>query len=116
MKITSLNQVEKKKVNMEGAEKVWKQMPLSMADGVPNFSWRVFTLEPGGHTPYHTHPYEHMNYIIGGEGAVVNKEGKEIPVRTGDFVLVDPDEKHNYVNKSVDKTFVMICGVPKEFE
>lgn len=116
MKTVSLKDVEKKKVDMTGAEKVWKQLPLSAADGVPVHSWRVFTLEPGGHTPYHTHPYEHMNYIIQGEGALVNKDGKEIPVKTGDFVLVDPDEKHNYVNKSPDKTFTMICGVPKEFE
>jgi quercetin dioxygenase-like cupin family protein len=116
MKTISLEDVTKKKVQMDGAERVWKQLPLSAADGVPVHSWRVFTLEPGGHTPYHTHPYEHMNYIIEGEGVLVNKDGKEIPVKTGDFVLVDPDEKHNYVNKSADKTFVMICGVPKEFE
>ena len=40
----------------------------------------------------------HMNYVIKSEGALVN-----------------PDEKHQYRNKG-DKTFRMICGVPKEFE
>lgn len=53
MKIISLNQVEKQKVNMEGAEKAWKQMPLSSSDGTPVYSYRVFTVEPGGYTPYH---------------------------------------------------------------
>jgi len=30
--------------------------------------------------------------------------------------VVMPNEKHQYRNKSADKQFVMICGVPKEFE
>jgi quercetin dioxygenase-like cupin family protein len=116
MKIISLEQVEKKKVNMEGAEKAWKQMPLSSADEAPVYSYRVFTIEPGGFTPYHNHPYEHMNYIIEGEGALVDIDGKEKPLKGGDFALVHPDEKHQYRNKSADKPFVMICGVPKQFE
>ncbi|NOX87085.1 MAG: cupin domain-containing protein [Chlorobi bacterium] len=116
MKIISLNDVEKKKVNMSGAEKAWKQMPLSTADGVPVFSWRVFTIEPGGQTPFHQHPYEHMNYVIEGEGVLVDIEGNERTIKQGYFALVMPNEKHQYRNKSADKPFVMICGVPKQFE
>jgi quercetin dioxygenase-like cupin family protein len=116
MKIISLENVEKKKVNMQGAEKAWKQMPLSSADDAPQYAYRVFTIEPGGFTPYHNHPYEHMNYIIEGEGALVDVNGNEKPLKGGDFALVHPDEKHQYRNKSADKPFVMICGVPKQFE
>lgn len=115
MKIKSLNQVEKQKVNMEGAEKAWKQMPLSAKDGAPVYSYRVFTVEPGGFTPYHQHPYEHMNFVIEGEGALVNENGEETPLKAGDFALVNPDEKHQYRNKG-EKPFKMICGVPKQFE
>jgi quercetin dioxygenase-like cupin family protein len=57
-----------------------------------------------------------MNYIIEGEGVLVNEKGEENPVKQGDFALVLPNEKHQYRNKSKDKPFVMICGVPKEFE
>ncbi len=115
MKVVSLKDVEKKKVEMAGAEKAWKQMPLSQADGVPVYSYRVFTVEPGGFTPYHSHPYEHMNFIIEGEGALINEKGEETPLHAGDFALVNPDEKHQYRNKG-DKPFKMICGVPREFE
>ena len=115
MKIISLNQVEKQKVNMDGAEKAYKQMPLSAADGAPVYSYRVFTVEAGGYTPYHRHPYEHMNYFIEGEGALVNEQGEETALKAGDFALVNPNEKHQYRNKG-DKPFKMICGVPKEFE
>jgi quercetin dioxygenase-like cupin family protein len=116
MKISPLNKVTKNKVDMEGARGAWKQIPLSSADGVPVYSFRVFTIEAGGFTPYRQHPYEHMNYCIEGEGALVNEAGEEQPVRQGDFALVMPGEKHQYRNKSAEKQFVMICGVPKEFE
>ena len=115
MKIISLSQVEKNEVHMEGAVGAWKQMPLAAADGAPVYSYRVFTVEAGGHTPYHQHPYEHMNYVIEGSGALVNEKGEEQSLKAGDFALVKPDEKHQYRNKG-DKPFKMICGVPKEFE
>ena len=116
MKTISLDQVTKNKVTMEGAEKAWKQMPLSQKDGAPVYSLRVFTIEPGGFTPYHQHNYEHMNYIIDGEGVLVNEQGEEKPIKQGDFAMVMPNEKHQYRNKSANKPFVMICGVPKDFE
>ena len=103
MKIISLSDVEKKEVHMDGALGAWRQLPLGSGDGTPVYSYRVFTVEAGGHTPYHQHPYEHMNYVIEGTGALVNEAGEETPL------------KHQYRNKG-DKPFKMICGVPKEFE
>ena len=47
MKITSLDQVEKTKMMMEGAKDVWKQIPISKADGTPSLSFRVFTILTG---------------------------------------------------------------------
>ncbi len=115
MKIISLSDVERKEVHMEGAVGAWRQLPLGSYDGTPVYSYRVFTVEPGGHTPYHQHPYEHMNYVIEGEGALVNEKGEERALMAGDFALVNPSEKHQYRNKG-DQPFKMICGVPKEFE
>ena len=115
MKIIPLSEVEKNEVHMDGAVGAWRQLPLGSGDGTPVYSYRVFTVEPDGHTPYHQHPYEHMNYVIEGEGALVNEAGEETPLKAGDFALVNPSEKHQYRNKG-DKPFKMICGVPKEFE
>ncbi len=116
MKITRLDKTEKTKVNMEGAEGAYKQVPISRDDKSPNFSFRVFTLEPGGHTPYHTHPNEHINYLIQGDAAIVTESGEELEFKTGDFALVLPDEKHQYKNKSATELMIMICAVPKEYE
>jgi quercetin dioxygenase-like cupin family protein len=116
MKIIAIDQVEKKKVSMEGASGAWKQIPLGSMDEVPGYSFRVFTVEPGGNTPYHSHPYEHMNFIIEGKGVLINEAGEEKPLKAGDFALVYPNEKHQYRNNSKEGVFRMICGVPKEFE
>jgi quercetin dioxygenase-like cupin family protein len=116
MKISSLDKVDKAKMMMEGAKDVWKQIPISKSDGSPAFSYRVFTIMPGGHTPYHTHPFEHLNYVIEGEGVVVMENGEALPVKKGDFALVLPGEKHQYKNMSPGNPMIIICAVPKEYE
>jgi quercetin dioxygenase-like cupin family protein len=116
MKISRLDEIEKIKANMEGAKEVYKQVPISKKDDSPHFSFRVFTIEPKGHTPFHKHPFEHLNYIIEGQGCLVDESGKEHEVKKGDFVLVLPDEKHQYQNRSPKAPFIMICAVPKEYE
>ena len=115
MKITDLEKTPKICVDMEGACGVLKQTPISKEDGSPSFSFRVFTVEPEGNTPFHTHPFEHLNYIISGNGALVSEDGTENPIKAGDFALVIPDEKHSYKNTS-NEPLVMICAVPKEYE
>jgi quercetin dioxygenase-like cupin family protein len=111
-----LDQVTKAKADMEGAKQVQKQVPIGQRDGSPVFSFRVFSVDPGGHTPYHRHPYEHLNYVIEGHGVLVEESGAQREIKKGDFALVLPDEKHQYRNESKDELLVMICAVPKEFE
>ena len=115
MKIVHPAEVKKDPVTIDGAVGAWRQLVLGRADGVPTVSFRVFTLEPGGCTPYHLHVAEHMNYIIEGEGCLVDEQGREHPVSAGDFALVMPNEKHQYRNKGKG-LFQMICAVPKAYE
>ncbi len=115
MHVTRLDEVERTIPEMEGAKGVYKQTPLSGEHGAPTFSFRVFTIEPGGHTPLHEHSFEHMNYIISGEGTLV-AEDREYELREGDFALVLPGEKHQYRNASQNRSLVMICAVPRECE
>jgi len=113
--ITSLEKVKKTIPDMEGAKGIYKQIPISKENGTPTFSIRVFTIEPGGHTPHHSHPFEHLNYVIEGRGAVVAEE-RERELKKGDFVLVLPGETHQYKNTSADNRLIIICAVPKEYE
>ncbi len=115
MIIKKIDDVPKFKLEMEGARDVFKQIPISSKDGTPEYSLRVFTVKPGGNTPLHKHPYEHLNYIISGEGVLVG-EGGEKQIAEGDFALVMPNEMHSYKNTSSEKDLVLICAVKKEFE
>jgi quercetin dioxygenase-like cupin family protein len=115
MYVTRLNQVEKTVARMEGAKGVYKQLPLSREDGVPTLSFRVFTIEPAGHTPFHRHDFEHMNYVISGEGILV-AEDRDHELRKGDFALILPGEQHQFRNRSQNQNLIIICAVPKEYE
>ena len=115
MHITALEKVRKTIPDMEGAKGIYKQVPISRENGTPTFSFRVFTIEPGGHTPLHNHPFEHLNYIIEGDG-VVMADNLEHELKKGDFVMVLPGETHQYRNTSASNQLVMICAVPKEYE
>ena len=116
MKITSLDMVKRVKPDMEGAEGIYKQVPISRDDGTPSFCFRVFTLEPGGHTPFHRHPSEHLNYVIEGHGVIVTENGEEHEIRRGNFALILPDEKHQFRNRSTSGPMLIICAVPNEYE
>jgi len=115
MYVTRLDKVEKTTLGMESAKGVYKQIPLSRKDGVPTFSFRVFTVEPGGYTPFHQHEFEHMNYVINGEGILV-AEDREHELREGDFALILPGEKHQFKNSSENQDLFIICAVPREYE
>lgn len=115
MIIRKPEQVPATAVTMEGVRGASRQLVLGAADGVPNFSFRVFTLEPGGHTPRHAHESEHLNYVIEGRGLLVDPEGRERPLEAGDFAFVAPGELHQFRNGG-DGPFRFLCAVPKAYE
>lgn len=116
MIIKKLKDIPITPVQMEGVKNAFRQVPVGKADGTPNISFRVFTLKPGGYTPFHSHDSEHVNYIISGKGALKDERGDLHPVNTGDFCLILPREKHQYRNLSETEDMVFICAVMKEYE
>ena len=79
-------------------------------DGAPIYALRVIEVAPGGHTPDHTHPFEHENFIMEGKGRV-QIEGEWFEVTVGDIVFVPPNTQHTYVNTG-DEPFKFLCGIP----
>ena len=79
-------------------------------DGAPVYALRVIEVAPGGHTPDHTHPFEHENFIMEGQGRV-QIAGKWFEVTVGDIVFVPPNTQHTYVNTG-DEPFKFLCGIP----
>jgi len=104
-------EVEFTKVEMEGAEQVLISVLLGSDQKVPNFLMRHFRIEPGGHTPYHKHKWEHEIYCLSGTGEIRQKE-KAWTLTPGTSALVSPREEHNFVNTG-DELFEFLCIIPK---
>jgi len=91
---------------------VTKRVVIGKDEGAENFYMRVFTLEPEGFTPKHTHEWEHEVFVLNGEGVVYTSEG-EIPLCGGDTVFVPAGEIHQFRNVSSDNDMEFICVIPK---
>jgi quercetin dioxygenase-like cupin family protein len=89
-----------------------KQM-ITEKDGAPVFSLRVFHLEPGGYTPFHSHSWEHEVYVFDGSGTVVG-EGQILPIKKGCSLFVLPGEKHRF--KAGKKGMSFVCCVPHQIK
>ncbi len=81
-------------------------------EGAPNFVMRHFEVEPGGSTPYHTHPWEHEVFVLSGKG-LVRTEGKEYPIEKGSYIYVPPGEIHNFV-AAEDSHLEFLCIIPSD--
>lgn len=110
MKVCHYEQVESQPVRMPGAEGCQVRWLIGDAEGAPNFAMREFEVQPGGHTPRHSHPYEHEIFVLEGSG-VVYENDQPHPLQAGDIVYVKPDEIHQFQNTG-DVPFKFLCLVP----
>lgn len=94
------------------AEGVSVRWLITEETGAPNFAMREFTVQPGGSTPRHTHPWEHEVYILAGEGAVFGEGGEE-QIAPGDVVFVPPDEEHQFRNIGAEE-LRFLCLIPHQ--
>lgn len=79
-------------------------------DGAPVYALRIIEVEAGGHTPRHSHPFEHENFVVEGEGRVwINGEWHAL--KPGDVVFVPGNTEHTYENTG-KTTFKFLCGIP----
>lgn len=111
MIIKKANDVPATQVQMEGAKDVKVRVVFGPADSAPTFAMRIFELAPAGHTPFHTHAFEHEVVILDGDIAITTENGDK-PVQKGDMVLVGPNEKHQFKNRSTTKEARFMCLVP----
>ena len=110
MNVTKIDDHEQNKVVMEGADQVQMRMLIGPSEGAGIFHMRHFEVAPGGHTPHHTHDYEHEVLILKGRGMVKGAEG-ERPCSAGDVVWMPPNEKHQFVCAG-QEPLEFICLIP----
>ncbi len=110
MKQINYKKVKAEKIEDPQAKDVRIRWAISKADGARNFALRVFELKPGGHTPCHSHKWEHEVFIKRGRGKLVC-EDKDFPLKEGDIIFIPGGEKHQFLN-SFRGIFEFICIVP----
>jgi len=110
VKVKAITQHPQNDANLPGAEKVRMRMLIGPADGAAVFHMRHFEVQPGGHSPHHTHDYEHEVLILKGRGIVKGAAG-DTPCQAGDVVWVPPNEKHQFQNAG-DEPLEFICSIP----
>lgn len=109
MLIRNIAETSHEPVTMDGTDRVTMSVMVGQEDRAPNFAMRHIVVEAGGHSPRHSHDYEHEVYIVEGEGAVL-LEGEYRPVRKGDAIYVPADEEHQFRAGNAGLSF--LCMVP----
>lgn len=112
MAILRNNDMKTVKMESQEIKNATKQTAISPAEGWDGWVMRIITLKKDGYTPHHTHPWAHINYIIGGNGTLF-LDGKENSVTQGDTAFIPAGEEHQFKNKG-ENDFSFICIVPEE--
>lgn len=83
---------------------------------IANFSltFCVEIFDVGGKTPPNRHQLAvEMFFVLKGEGVAIC-DGKEVPIRTGDSLLVPPTGIHEICNTGSDRLYTLCIMIPNE--
>ncbi len=108
MRINQNIQISEDIVIMEGTKDVTMQILIGPDDGSQSIVMRKFKVAPGGHTPRHTHDFEHVIKVEKGKGKMVDADGNEHDLTEGMSAFVPADELHQFTNP-YDKVFEFLC-------
>ena len=95
----------------ESAKGVSGRVLIGRNDGANNFCMRIFEVAPGGHTPRHTHPWEHEIFIHSGSGEIWNQNWHSFSA--GHVIFVSGNEEHQIRNRN-NAPLVFICLIPAD--
>ena len=109
MVIRNINDTPHATPEIPGTKGVSMAVMVGRDDGAPNFALRHFRVEPNGHSPRHSHDYEHEVFIVSGGGSAYF-EGDERPIGAGDVVYVPADREHQFM--AGDAGLEFLCLVP----
>ena len=111
MPVIKKNAIKTEEVTLEGVMNTVKADVIGDSEGWTDNTLRVFALGPKGFTPKHQHDWEHVNYIIGGQGSLLIGE-ETFDLEPGDYAFVPPNTLHQFRNTG-DLDLEFICIVPK---
>ncbi|RJP72885.1 MAG: cupin domain-containing protein [Candidatus Zixiibacteriota bacterium] len=111
MLVKEARDVRPQPVHDEGAANVRMAVLIGPDEGAPNFVMRRIELDAQGHTPYHSHPWEHVVFVLEGLGVLRGEKG-DLPLSPGDSAFVPPGEVHQFV-AAEESPLTFLCTIPK---
>lgn len=109
--IGNVKDLEKIIVTHESAKDASMKVLVGNNEGWEDHVMREVTVEVGGYTPKHEHPWPHINYFLEGQGELMI-DGKVTKVEKGSYSYVSSNTLHQFRNKG-NSVFKFICIVPK---
>ncbi|UCE73437.1 MAG: cupin domain-containing protein [Methanomassiliicoccales archaeon] len=109
MKKMNYDEVMAKEVG-KGCKGVTIRWLITKEMGAENFAMRMFEVEPEGHTPLHSHEWEHEVFVLEGEGLVMAQNGEEM-LKPGDVIFMPSMEKHQFKNTGPGN-LKFLCLIP----
>jgi quercetin dioxygenase-like cupin family protein len=110
MKINPYPQARATHFDSQIAKGIAARVVIGKSDGANNFCMRVFEIAPGGHTPRHSHDWEHEMFIHAGEGEVYGND-RWNPITSGSVVFMPANEEHQLRNTGKE-LLVVVCVIP----
>jgi quercetin dioxygenase-like cupin family protein len=104
------SKVKLENIQESGAAGIKLRWLIKKDDGAPNFAMRLFEVEPKGHSPLHSHSWEHEVYVLEGK-CQVTCDNEKSSASAGYVVYVPPNAKHQFVNIGKSK-LKFLCLVP----
>lgn len=106
-----MTDVREEPLQIAGAKGVTIRWLTSEKDGAVIFYTRHVTIKEGGTIPLHSHPQEHQQFVLKGQG-VISTENRKVELRPGSFVYIPGNEKHGMENTG-DGDLEIICCVTR---
>ncbi len=100
------------KVNSSEAKFTSMKALVSKEEGWEGYVMREVEVLESGYTPKHSHPWQHINYMIEGDGELTI-DGKVKKVTPGSFAYVPSGSLHQFRNAGKG-IFKFICIVPEQ--
>jgi quercetin dioxygenase-like cupin family protein len=110
MKILRYAEMQATHFESEQVKGIGARVVIGKSDGANNFCMRIFEIAAGGHTPMHTHDWEHEMFIHSGSGELYGN-GQWNQVKSGTVVFIPGREEHQLKNTGAEP-LTFLCLVP----
>jgi quercetin dioxygenase-like cupin family protein len=111
MIIRAVSEVRPQVLADSGYSKVSGRLLAGPRDGCNRFTFRMLTLQPGGHTPREGAKGDRVFHVLSGSGECVDPDGFAHEIGAGDTVFVPAWEVFHMQNRTKQDLVLLLAAV-----